>query len=104
MGSRSRPTGFRSLPIGSLPETRETLRQERKLRGQRKIGRPSNARRFGKLVFRLHSPTGTTKREAQRIADQLRDSGFNVRLVSPLVVGDRVNLPKRTWIYKRKRR
>ncbi|KKN59658.1 hypothetical protein LCGC14_0539850 [marine sediment metagenome] len=84
--------------------TKEERREARKSVVHRRVGRPSNARKFGDVVFRLHDPKGTSKKEAQRIALRLRDFDYNARMVSPLVVGDRVNIPRKYWVYKRKRR
>lgn len=94
------------FPSSSLePEpSRRELRRRRKFSAHFRTGRPSNARKFDGEVYRLHNPQGNTKKEAQKIAEDLRMRQYKVRIVSPLAAGDRFNVFRRKyWVFKRKR-
>jgi len=85
------------------PLTSEEVRERRKREAQAKIGRPSNVRRFDGEIYRLHDPKGHTKKEAQQIAERLRGKGYKVRIIAPLVVGDRFSVfHRKHWVFKRR--
>ena len=92
------------LVLGKKDYTKKEMREIRKRYAQSKVGRPSNARRFGSEVYRLHNVKGSSKGEAKQTAINLRNNGYRVRVISPPIVGDRLNIWKRRyWIYKKKR-